>query len=124
MKQLNHLDKIFILYSKNHYRRIDDPLIDLANMVDKSCALPKGYHKNYSIYLLLTETFIKVADTWMLQDFFKRLFCKFGRLDVEEANHKYAGELILGQLQSLSVNDGDRKIWDVGEARPELWPLK
>lgn len=123
-KALNHLDKIFILYSKDHYKRINDPLIDLAKIVDKACALPENYHKDYSIYILISETFSKVADDWMVRDFFKRLFCKFGTLEVIEANHKYAGELMLGQLSTLSVRDGERLIWDVGEADPELWPLR
>ena len=101
-----------------------DPLSDLAKIIDRACALPKDFHNEYQIYELLTETFTKVADDFMFKDFFKRLFCKFGTVTVIEANYKYAGELILGQLQGLKVNDGDRVILDIGKANPELWEVQ
>lgn len=124
MKVLNHLDKHFILYSKNHYKRIDDPLVDLGNIVNSACALPEGYTPEYKAYELLTETFIKVADQWMLQDFFKRLFMKLGTLKVSEADYKYASRIIMGNLQALKIREANRVIWDIGEADPKVWPLK
>lgn len=124
MKELNHIDKIIILYSKNHYKRISDPLIDLGQMVDKACLLPEGHTTPYRMYLLVSETFSKVSDFWMQKDFYRRLFSKVGSLQVVNADHVYASDLMLGELLSLNVNDGDRVIWNVGEANPELWPLK
>ena len=124
MKALNHLDRHFILYSKNHYKRIDDPLIDLGNIVNSACALPEGYTPEYKAYELLSETFTKVASPWMMQDFFKRLFMKIGTLQVVESNYKYASELMLGHLQSLRVNEGGRVLFDIGSPDPKVWPVK
>lgn len=123
-KALNHLDKHFILYSKNHYKRVDDSLTDLARIVEKSCALPENYSNEYKVYELLSETFSKVANEFMFREFFKRLFCKYGSLKVSEANYQYAGELMLGHIQSLKIMDGDRIIWDIGSADPEVWDVQ
>ena len=124
MKQLNHLDKHFILYSKNHYKRIDDPLVDLGNIVNKACALPEGYTPEYKAYEILCETFVKVADDWMLKEFFKRLFMEFGTMTLREADYKYASSLMMGNLQCLKVRDDERVLWDIGEADSKVWPLK
>ena len=123
--KLNHLDKHFILYSKEHYKRFNEPIVDLCKIVDKSCALSDGYTKPYTIYLELYKTFILVADGWMLNDFFKRLFCKFGTLEVINIDYVYATELMLGLLGNLTVRDNEGEyIWDIGRADPEVWPVE
>ena len=129
---LNHLDKHFILYAKNHYKKINEnPLYDLAGIIEKACALPEGYSSPYKAYLTLSETFIKCTEDFHKRDFFKYLFSELGTLSVKGSDYHYAGQLMLNQLAIISVKeklpDGSwKKIWDVdfGDADPKVWPLR
>lgn len=125
---LNHLDKHFILYAKNHYKTVnkEQPLYDLAGIIEKACALPQGYSSPYKAYLALADTFIKCSEINHKKDFFKYLFSPLGTLTVQDSDYHYAGQQMLNQLAIVNVYDSekDKVLLDIGEANPSVWPLK
>lgn len=124
--KLCEVEKQLILYTKNHFGRIDYKQ-DLKYFAAKLYGLSPEQVEWYSISNMITELYQKLYSNgfiyFNLQTFFSETFRRaFREQGKREVNWNTINREILSEIQGMAIRDGEKLLLELGKADLKLLP--